>query len=328
MAGRKKISIVVPVLNEEKCILGFLEKRLIPEVLKIKNYDFELILVNDGSTDNTVTILKNYIKNSRYKIKLISFSRNFGKEIALSAGLTYSTGNAVLTIDADGQQSPKYIKEFIKKWETGADVVIGVRDRYREHGLVAKIGSKIFYKLLRVLGNKHTVPGSTDYRLIDRVVVDEYNKLTEHNRIARGLIDWMGFKQKYVKYIYDKRIAGRPSYNFKKLLQLAIDSFVSLSTTPLVIFGYIGVFITIFSFLLGIFVIVQQYILGDPLGLYWNGAIQMAIFITFLVGLVLISQAITALYISHIHAETQNRPLYIINKKESLNLGNDDEKKQ
>ncbi|MBR0372398.1 glycosyltransferase [Candidatus Saccharibacteria bacterium] len=328
MAGRKKISIVVPVFNEEKCILDFLEKRLIPEVSKIKNYDFEFIFVNDGSTDDTATILKDYIKNSKYKIKLISFSRNFGKEIALSAGLTYSTGNAVLTIDADGQQSPKYIKEFIKEWETGADVVIGVRDHYKKHGLVAKIGSKIFYKLLHVLGNKYTVPGSTDYRLIDRVVVDEYNKLTEHNRIARGLIDWMGFKQKYVKYVYDERIAGRPSYNFKKLLQLAIDSFVSLSTTPLVIFGYIGVFITIFSFLLGIFVIVQQYILGDPLGLYWNGAVQMAIFITFLVGLVLISQAITALYISHIHAETQNRPLYIIDKKESLNLGNDNEKKQ
>ena len=201
MAGRKKISIVVPVFNEEKCILDFLEKRLIPEVSKIKNYDFEFIFVNDGSTDDTATILKDYIKNSKYKIKLISFSRNFGKEIALSAGLIYSTGNAVLTIDADGQQSPKYIKEFIKEWETGADVVIGVRDHYKKHGLVAKIGSKIFYKLLHVLGNKYTVPGSTDYRLIDRVVVDEYNKLTEHNRIARGLIDWMGFKQKYIKYV-------------------------------------------------------------------------------------------------------------------------------
>ena len=174
--------------------------------------------------------------------------------------------------------------------------------------------------MLRKMGNKHTVPGSTDYRLIDRAVVDEFNELSEHNRITRGLIDWLGFKQEYIKYTYGARIAGKPSYNLSKLFHLAIDSFISMSTTPLVIFGYIGAIITVFSFLLGIFVIVQQYILGDPLHLYWNGAVQMAIFITFLVGLVLISQAISALYISHIHAETQGRPLYIINKKKSKNL--------
>lgn len=170
------------------------------------------------------------------------------------------------------------------------------------------------------MGNKQTVPGSTDFRLLDREVIDEFNRLSEHNRITRGLIDWMGFKQVHIKYIYGERLAGKPSYNLKKLFQLAIDSFVSLSTTPLIIFGYIGIVITIFSFLLGLFVIIQQYILGDPLHLYWNGAVQMSIFVTFLVGLVLISQAITALYISHIHAETQNRPLYIIDFKSSRNI--------
>ena len=234
--------------------------------------------------------------------------------------MKYAKGDAVITIDADGQQPPDLIPDFIGKWENGAEIVTGVRDKYTKHGLLQKMGSKLFYKLLRMMGNKYTVPGSTDYRIMDRIVVDEFNKLTEHNRITRGLVDWLGYRQEYVEYTYGVRMAGKPSYNIKKLFHLAIDSFISMSTTPLVIFGYIGIFIVITSFLLGMFVIINQYILGDPLQLYWNGAVQMSIFISFLVGLVLISQAITALYISHIHAETQGRPLYIIDEKKSLNL--------
>lgn len=317
---KKTISVVVPVYNEEECILGFLDESLFPVIKKIKDYNMHVILVNDGSSDNTLPILRKYIKESKDDIALISFSRNFGKEAALSAGLKYAKGDAVITIDADGQQPPDLILDFIGKWENGAEIVTGVRDKYTKHGLLQKMGSKLFYKLLRMMGNKYTVPGSTDYRIMDRIVVDEFNKLTEHNRITRGLVDWLGYRQEYVEYTYGVRMAGKPSYNIKKLFHLAIDSFISMSTTPLVIFGYIGIFIVITSFLLGMFVIINQYILGDPLQLYWNGAVQMSIFISFLVGLVLISQAITALYISHIHAETQGRPLYIIDEKKSLNL--------
>ena len=314
----KMISVVVPVCNEEKGIKKFLDERLLPEIAKITEYKFEIILVNDGSKDKTLEILQEYSKEKN--IKVVSLVRNFGKEAALSAGLRYVDGDAALTIDADGQQPPERIKDFIKAWEDGAEVVTGVRDHYTKHGLIPKLGSKLFYWLLKVMGNKTTVPGSTDFRLMDRVVVDEFNTLTEHNRITRGLIDWLGYNKVDIYYTYGERMAGRPSYNFKKLFNLAIDSFISMSTTPLVIFGYIGIFITFFSFILGAFCIINQYILGDPLHLYWNGAVQMAIFITFLVGLVLISQAITALYISHIHAETQNRPLFIVNKKQSRNI--------
>ena len=314
----KKISVVVPVCNEEKGIAKFLDDRLLPELAKISGYNFEIILVNDGSKDRTLEILQGYAKDKN--VKVISLVRNFGKEMALSAGMQYSTGDAVLTIDSDGQQPPEKILDFIKAWEDGAEIVTGVRDHYTKHGLIPKLGSKMFYWLLRMMGNKTTVPGSTDFRLMDRVVVDEFNEMTEHNRITRGLIDWMGYEKKDIYYTYGERMAGVPSYKFKKLFNLAIDSLISMSTTPLVIFGYVGVFITIFSFLLGAFCIINQYILGDPLGLYWNGAVQMAIFITFLVGLVLISQAITALYISHIHAETQNRPLFIVSKKQSRNI--------
>ena len=315
----KKISIVVPVCNEEKGIKKFLDDRLLPEIAKIKDYNFELVLVNDGSKDKTLEILQSYAKDNKND-KVISLVRNFGKEMALSAGLKYADGDAIMIIDSDGQQPPEQIEKFIKAWEDGAEIVTGVRDHYTKHGLIPKLGSKLFYRLLKMMGNKTTVPGSTDFRLMDRVVVDEFNELTEHNRITRGLVDWMGYEKKDIYYTYGERMAGEPSYNFKKLFNLAIDSFISMSTTPLVIFGYVGIFITISSFLLGAFCIINQYILGDPLGLYWNGAVQMAIFITFLVGLVLISQAITALYISHIHAETQNRPLYIISKKQSRNI--------
>ena len=315
----KLISVVVPVCNEEKGIRKFLDERLLPELKKIEKYSFEVVLVNDGSKDKTLEIISDYAEKNK-NIKVVSLVRNFGKEMALSAGLSYSEGDAVLTIDSDGQQPPERIKDFIKAWEDGAEIVTGVRDHYTKHGLIPKLGSKLFYRLLKMMGNKTTVPGSTDFRLMDRVVVDEFNELTEHNRITRGLVDWLGYEKKDIYYTYGERMAGKPSYNFKKLFNLAIDSFVSMSTTPLVIFGYLGIFITFFSFILGMFCIINQYILGDPLHLYWNGAVQMAIFITFLVGLVLISQSITALYISHIHAETQNRPLYIVSKKKSKNI--------
>ncbi|MBQ6394689.1 glycosyltransferase family 2 protein [Candidatus Saccharibacteria bacterium] len=315
---KKLLSIIVPIHNEEEGIGTFLRQELLPVVEKLP-LDYEVILVNDGSTDKTLPIIQSFAEKDK-KIKVISLSRNFGKEPALSAGLKYAKGDAALTIDADGQQPPKLIPDFIKKWEDGAEIVTGVRDHYTKHGLIPKLGSKLFYRLLKIMGNKHTVPGSTDFRIIDRTVIDEFNKLTEHNRITRGLIDWLGFRQEYIKYVYGVRMAGKPSYNLKKLFRLAMDSFISMSSTPLVIFGYLGIFITIGSFILGMFCIINQYILGDPLHLYWNGAVQMAIFITFLVGLVLISQAITALYISHIHAETQGRPLYIVDEKQSRNL--------
>lgn len=313
------LSVVIPVHNEEAGIKDFLDKELLPVLANIDKYQYEIIVVNDGSTDRTLKILQTYASANSY-FKVISFSRNFGKEVALAAGLRAAKGVAVITMDADGQHPPKLIPQFIQKWEAGAEVVTGVRDHFTKHGFIQRLGSKVFYWLLHRMGSHDTVSGSTDFRLIDRVVVDEYNKLTERNRITRGLIDWLGFKRDYVSYVYGVRMAGKPSYNLSKLFHLAIDSFVSMSTTPLVIFGYLGAFITFASFILGAFCIVNQYILGDPLELYWNGAVQMAIFITFLVGLVLISQAITALYISHIHAETQGRPLYVVDKKNSFNL--------
>jgi len=319
LTKKRTLSFVIPVYNEAEVLPKFLDTQLLPEIKKLKDFHTEVIFINDGSSDNTLEIVQDYAKRDK-SIRVISFSRNFGKEMALAAGYRYAKGDAAISIDADGQQPPSLIPEFIEKWEDGAEVVTGVRDHYTKHGFVAKTGSKIFYWLLRKMGNKYTVPGSTDFRLIDRVALDEYNQLTEHNRITRGLIDWLGFKQENIYYTYGSRMAGETSFNFSKLLTLALDSFISMSTTPLLMLGYLGGFIMLGSFLLGMFCIINQYLLGDPLHLYWNGAVQMTIFITFLVGIILVAQAITALYISHIHAETQGRPLYIIDKKNSRNL--------
>ena len=314
----KKISFVVPIYNEVEAFGDFYAKMLLPELRKI-SYDYELILVDDGSKDGSLELIQKLAEEDKH-VKVLRFSRNFGKEVALTAGIREADGDAILTMDADGQQPPKLIPEFIKKWEDGAEIVIGVRGKFEKHGLIAKTGSKLFYKILGMMGVKDTVPGSTDFRLIDRCVADEYNKLTEHGRITRGLMDWMGFRKEYIDYIYGNRLAGKPSYNFSKLFHLAIDSFISLSTTPLVIFGWIGGFITIASFILGVFVIIEEFIMGDPMQLKWTGTTCLSIFISFLIGLVLISQAITALYVSHIHAEAQGRPLYIIDRRNSRNL--------
>lgn len=314
----KKISFVIPIYNEEKGFLKFYNSMLLPELKKI-TYDYDLLLVDDGSRDKSLQIIQELAEDDKH-IKVVAFSRNFGKEVALTAGIKEADGDAIFTMDADGQQPPKLIHDFIKKWEDGNEIIIGVRGKYEKHGFVAKIGSKLFYKMLGMMGVKDTVPGSTDFRLIDRCVADEYNRLTEHGRITRGLMDWMGFKKAYIDYIYGNRLAGKPSYNFSKLFHLAIDSFISLSSTPLVVFGWIGALITFASFVLGVFVIIEEFIMGDPIGLKWTGTTCLSIFISFLVGLVLVSQAIVALYISHIHTEVQGRPLYIIDKKNSRNL--------
>lgn len=307
------ISVVVPVFNEEAGIKDFLVKQLCPACAKLP-YKVEIILVNDGSKDKTVEKIKECkIAN----LKLISLVRNFGKEVALTAGIKNAQGAAVIMIDADGQHPVEMIAPMVKKWEEGAEIVTAVRD---ENTTKHKLGSKIYYTMMRMFGNKNVVVGAMDFRLIDRSVVDEFNRFTERNRLTRGLIDWMGIPQTYIKVRTKNRIGGKPTYSFKKLTSLTIDSLAASSRTPLLIFGYIGIFITVASLLLGLFILIQQYIMGDPLGLDWSGAVAMSVFVAFLVGLVLISQAITALYISQIHIESKGRPLYIINRKQSFGM--------
>ena len=271
--------------------------------------------MDDGSQDKTLEEIKAI--RSEVPFKLVVFSRNFGKEIALSAGVYYATGDAVIMIDADGQHPVKVIPEMVKKWEEGADIVTAVRGQNTTRH---KMGSKFYYRMLKMMGINNMVPGELDFRLIDRTVADEFNNFTERNRLARGLINWLGFRQEFIKVHTKGRLGGKPTYSTKKLRALATDSMVSMSKTPLVIFGYIGVFITVVSVIVGLFILIEQYIMGDPLELDWSGAVAMSVFVSFLVGLVLISQAITALYIAQIQVEAKNRPLFIVNKKKSVGI--------
>jgi len=310
-------SFVMPVHNESAGLSDFHKSLL--DVLKDNGLnDYELIYVDDGSTDDTAKFIDK-LASGNQQIKLVKLSRNFGKEIATTAGIHEAIGAAIVTLDADGQHPVGLIPQFIDRWKSGAKVVIGMRSANQKEGLVKRYGSKLFYKLFNRFSGVELVPGSTDFRLIDRVVQQDFVRMTERNRITRGLIDWLGYERDYIYFKANPRLAGEASYSFKKLFKLAVDSTISLSVSPLYIAAYIGAIILPVSILMGLFMLVDL-ILGDPTHLHATGSAYLIVLVLFLVGVLLVSQAIIGLYLSHIHAETQNRPLYIIDKAGSANL--------
>ncbi len=305
----KKINIIVPCYNESENIEHFYNE-INKELAEIKNYNFTLLFVNDGSSDNTLEILK------KLGVRYLDFSRNFGKEAATSAGIQNSIdADAIIMIDADLQHPIEKIKEFINKWENGAEVVVGVREKNEKAGLIKTVGSKIFYKIMNAMGEIEITKNATDFRLIDKKVAIEFSKLTEHNRMTRGLIDWMGYRRDYVEFTANERFAGIASYSFSKLLKLALTSFISHSLLPLKLAGYIGIFTTFFSGTLGFLVFMNKYLLHDPLNMRVSPITQLALLIVFLIGIILCCLGLIALYIGLISADTQNRPLYIIREK-------------
>lgn len=309
----KTISVVVPIFNESDNIAKLVQS-LDDVFINLKSYTYEILLVNDGSSDNSLAEIKN-IHRTNKRVSFLSFSRNFGKEAATSAGIINAKGNAVICVDADGQHPVNIIPEFISRWENGDDIVIGVRISNNSEGLIKKYGSKLFYVMLKHIDENGTIPGSTDFRLIDSKVADEFRKLTERNRITRGLIDWLGFKKSFVEFKALPRESGKASYSFKKLFKLAMHSFVSQSTKPLKLTGLLGVITTLLSSVIGVFFVIEMYLFNDPLNLNISGTALLGVGATFLIGVVLVCQGLLALYIESIHTETQNRPLYIIAEK-------------
>lgn len=313
-----QLSVVIPAHNEEKNIPVFFNQ--LQDVLKKEaGLTYEIIFVDDGSLDGTLAEIKKIARKNDH-VRVVVFSRNFGKEIATSAGIKVARGDAIVMLDADGQHPPELIPTFIKEWRKGSRVVVGVRKANQKEGFVKRYGSKIFYKVIRIVAHVDLVPGSTDFRLIDRTVQKEFNTFTERNRITRGLIDWVGFTRTFVEFNANARMAGEASYKFSKLVKLAVNSFVSLTLAPLYFSAWAGGVITVLALAAGIFVAVEQFLLNDPLGLNITGTAMLAIMLLFLVGLVLVSQGLMALYISHIHTETQNRPLYVLDEDESIRL--------
>lgn len=315
------LSVIVPVFNEQEGIEHFHNDLLLPSLQKAVKNSYEVIYVNDGSSDKSLDVLERFAKSK--KVKIVNLSRNFGKEIALTAGLGAAQGKATLFMDADGQYPPDRISDFLKEWKNGAQVVVGIRNSNQEEGAIKKWGSKVFYKLFNSFSGAEIVPRSTDYRLIDAAVRDAFLRCTERQRITRGLIDWLGFHRVYITFDSPARIAGEASYSTRKLAKLAVHSFVSLSLAPLFFFGWLGFAIVLLSLLVGIFIIIEQILLGDPLGLNFTGSAMLGIFISFLVGLVLTSQGVIAIYLSHVHTQTQNRPLFVIDRSRSRNLKDD-----
>ena len=323
---RQLLSVVIPCYNESRNIVPFYE-HLSQQLAKINDDDglnltCELIYVNDGSSDDTLEKLYKLASHNPH-VKIIDLSRNFGKEIATSAGIHYATGDAILTIDADDQHPVELIPKFIKKWQAGAQVVTGIRLSNQKEGFIKRYGSKLFYGPFNRLTGSQLVPGSSDFRLIDKVVQAEFLKLTERNRITRGLIDWIGFKQDYIEYHANARLSGEAGYSVGRLVGLALNSSISLSLKPLYFSMYAGAIVLPISVLLGVFSAIEMLI-GDPLGLDITGGGFVIILILFLIGLLLTSQGIMALYLSHMHTEAQNRPLFIVNHQTSRGLGDKD----
>lgn len=309
----KKISIIIPSYNEEKNI-SLIYQAICDEWKKglTDNYDLELIFVDDGSQDNSVKEISKLMKKDN-RVKLLEFSRNFGKEIATTAGINYCTGDACIMMDADLQHPINILPEFIHRWESeGIEVLIGVRKSSKSDSFVKRWGGVIFYKIMRMISDVPIVPQATDYRLLDRQVIDAFNKMTERSRLTRGLIDWLGFKRRLLYFEADERIEGKASYSTFKLFKLAITSIISLSLFPLRVASYLGVGIIFVSGILGIFMLLDRFLFNWEFN--FSGTAILADIILFLIGVVLIALGLLAFYIGSIYKETQGRPMYIVRK--------------
>ncbi len=307
--SQKLISIIVPCHNEQANIEPLYQA--LSQTINDLPESFEFIFVDDGSKDDTLIGLRELAERDE-RVRVIEMVRNFGKEIAITAGLHQSSGDAAICLDADLQHPPELIPDLIAKWHGGAEVVVGIRSPGSRHASFIKLaGSAVFYRLMNAISDVEIVARATDYRLIDRVVINEFNRFTEHSRITRGLIDWLGFKRAYVEFKTPSRNAGNAGYGIFKLVNLALNSFVSMSLVPLRFAGWLGAVIMLTSGATGLFIFIEKYLLKDPWGLGFSGPAILAVIILFLVGLMLVCLGLISLYIGVIHTEVMNRPLYV-----------------
>ena len=306
----KKISVIIPMYYEEE-VAEECYKRMTSVLQNIENYDYEIICITDGSKDKTLTILENLaIKDKR--LKVLSFSRNFGHQCAVTAGLKYVTGDAIVIIDADLQDPPELIPKMLKLWEAGNDVIYGKRKTRDGESAFKLFTAKMFYKTLNALSDVEIPKDTGDFRLVDRKVVDTINSLPEHNKFLRGLFSWVGYKQIPFQYERKERFAGKTKYPLKKMLKLASDGIISFSTKPLKIVGGLGIISIVISFILLIYALISYIFKLNNLSAGWT---SLMLGITFFAGVQLLSLWIMSEYIARIYDESKNRPQYIIEKK-------------
>ena len=305
----KKISIVIPMYYEEQ-VAEECYKRVTKVLKGIENYDYEIIFINDGSKDKTLEILEK-ISDKDKKVKIISFSRNFGHQSAVTAGLKYVTGDAIVIMDADLQDPPELIPDMLKKWEEGYEVIYGKRKTREGESAFKLLTAKAFYTTLNKLSDVEIPKDTGDFRLVDRKVVDVINSLPEHNKFLRGLFSWVGFKQYAYEYERKERFAGKTKYPLKKMIKLAQDGILSFSTKPLKIVGGLGILSVIISILILIYSIISYACNLNSLTPGWT---SLMCTMTFLGGVILISLWMIGEYIARIYDETKQRPQYIVDK--------------
>ena len=306
----KKISVVVPMYYEEE-VAEECYKRLTKVLKSINNYSYEIIFVNDGSKDKTLTILEGIAENDK-NVKVISFSRNFGHQCAVTAGIKYVTGDAIIIIDADLQDPPELIPDMLKLWEEGNEVIYAKRKTREGESRFKLFTAKMFYKALNALSDVEIPKDTGDFRLVDRKVVDTINNMPEHNKFLRGLFSWVGYKQIPFEYERKERFAGKTKYPLKKMIKLASDGIISFSSKPLKIVGGIGILTILISIILLLYSIVSYIFKLNNLTPGWT---SIMVAITFFSGVQLLSIWIMAEYIARIYDESKQRPQYIIDKK-------------
>lgn len=306
----KKLSIVIPMYYEEE-VVNECYTRLEKVLGGMENYDYEIIFVNDGSKDKTLELLTD-IANKNEKVKILSFSRNFGHQAAVTAGLKYVTGDVILIIDADLQDPPELIPEMLKLWEEGNEVIYGERKSREGESKFKLFTASMFYKTLNALSDVEIPKNTGDFRLVDRKVVDTVNAMPEHNKFLRGLFSWVGYKQYAFKYERKERFAGKTKYPLKKMLKLAADGIIGFSTKPLKLLGGLGIISIFVSFAILIYAILSFIFSWNCLTEGWT---SLMVAITFFAGVQLLSVWILSEYIGRIYDETKKRPEYIIDKK-------------
>jgi dolichol-phosphate mannosyltransferase len=302
-----EISIVVPLYNEEKNI-RLMYDRLVSSILKITS-NFEIIYVNDGSKDNSFLELVKLSKEDE-RVKYINFSRNFGHQIAVTAGLDYSKGAAVVIIDGDLQDPPEVIPEMYSLYKEGFEVVYGQRLIRKGESFLKKITAKYFYRILKKITNINIPVDTGDFRLIDRKIVNDLKNMPEQNKFLRGQIAWLGYRQTSIFFERDERKFGETGYPFSKMLKFALDGITGFSDVPLQFVTKTGIFISFISFLVILYAIFSHFILERTIT-GWTSLIISSMFIG---GVQLISVGIIGEYISRINKNVQNRPLYIVSE--------------
>ncbi len=307
----KKISVIVPMYYEQEVAMECY-RRIKSVLIGLSNeYEHEIIFVNDGSKDNTLDILKNIANEDKF-VKVISFSRNFGHQAAVMAGIRHCSGDVTLIIDADMQDPPELMVEMLNKWKEGYKIVYAKRKKRKGESPFKLFTAKMFYKALNNLSNVDIPKDTGDFRLVDKEVVDVVKEMPEHNKFLRGLFSWVGYKQTPIEYERQARYAGKTKYPLGKMLKLATDGIIGFSTKPLKMVGIIGIFSILLSILILIYSLLSYFLDWNNLTAGWT---SIMVTVTFFAGVQLMSLWIMSEYIARIYDESKGRPEYIIEEK-------------